>query len=51
MNHTEQMERIRPIKPVKPDYSISIRLTREQLRAQRLHELADIFESAFEVQS
>ena len=27
---------------------ISIRLTREELRAQRLHELANIFESAFE---
>jgi hypothetical protein len=51
MNSAEQMERIQPIKPVKPDHSISIRLTREQLRAQRLHELAGIFESAFEVQS
>jgi hypothetical protein len=27
--------------------TISIRLTREELRAQRLHELASIFESAF----
>lgn len=26
-----------------------VRLTREELRAQRLHELANIFESAFEV--
>jgi hypothetical protein len=27
--------------------AISVRLTREELRAQRLHELANIFESAF----
>jgi len=28
---------------------VRVRLTREELRAQRLHELANIFESAFEV--
>jgi hypothetical protein len=42
------------VQPVRADSSIpsiGIHITREELRLRRLHELATIFESAFEVQS
>jgi hypothetical protein len=39
--------------PASTNYDVTrtIRLSREELRKQRLHELANIFESAFEVRT
>jgi hypothetical protein len=47
-DHNERPETIRTDSSSKPSV---IRMTREEWRLQRLHELADIFEAAFEVKS
>ena len=47
-DNNEHPETIRTGSSSKPSV---IRMTREEWRLQRLHELADIFEAAFEVKS
>jgi hypothetical protein len=43
-------ERAQPVRPDSSIPPIGIHMTREEFRLRRLHDLAIIFESAFEVQ-
>jgi hypothetical protein len=47
----DSTERVLPVRPDSSTPPIGIHITREELRLRRLHDLANIFESAFEVRS
>ena len=47
----DSTERVQSVPPDASTPPIGIRVSREERRLRRLHELAIIFESAFEVQS